>query len=508
MSTAGSKRKYLLFKAGDGRPDHLKPCAFHFSPAGCRGGATCKFSHDPNAQNSSAEESTSIAAVSSKAAPVSHTARSVPPPAAVKVSEARPVASKASMPANRKSSSNSDSDSSSDSDEDLDTPLPSKKQNTTKSVPVRVVPDVPPGLSVQAPAPVAGPSYSAMEAMFQSQMQAMLAQQKLEYDRTFSEQMKVIEALQTKPAPAKATPAKVVKVKADSSVSNTRVKEQSVPKTTPKTPASAIKRADDDDDGAFLFQAVDSVLNQNQTPSPTKATKQPQLSQLQQQLNLNSSKPDMHTFSALPASTVASTPAHDRKRKSVQLSSSNTVVSESVVPAATAEATPTAYSKFAPEVAHLLKQKKLSWPDLVKLTKASARYASDFVFQTDASWVSTRSLAEFKGKAPKDIIAIDCEMCQSEDPLTGTKDHAALVRVSVVNGQNPDEVLLDKLVRPVWPISDMRTHIHGISADDVEKVNYSLRHAQAEILALCSDQTIIVGHGIQNDLKALKLDHK
>jgi RNA exonuclease 1 len=67
---------------------------------------------------------------------------------------------------------------------------------------------------------------------------------------------------------------------------------------------------------------------------------------------------------------------------------------------------------------------------------------------------------------------------------------------------------MDKLVRPAWPISDMRTGIHGIAIEDIENVTYTLRHAQAEILSFCSNQTIIVGHGIHNDLKALKLNHK
>ena len=56
-----------------------------------------------------------------------------------------------------------------------------------------------------------------------------------------------------------------------------------------------------------------------------------------------------------------------------------------------------------------------------------------------------------KGKKLPQVVAIDCEMCQTEDPLTGAKDNSALVRLSIVNGLDLDEVatglaVLDMLV--------------------------------------------------------------
>lgn len=55
---ADKKRKYLLFKKDDGRPDHLKPCAFFASDAGCKNGSKCKFSHDPAIMAGGSEPST------------------------------------------------------------------------------------------------------------------------------------------------------------------------------------------------------------------------------------------------------------------------------------------------------------------------------------------------------------------------------------------------------------------------------------------------------------------
>lgn len=150
------------------------------------------------------------------------------------------------------------------------------------------------------------------------------------------------------------------------------------------------------------------------------------------------------------------------------------------------------------------------------------------------------------------VLAIDCEMCETKDPVTGGRNGQTLIRMSVVNGLNRDEVsflsilvtqghnvflslcsslhpslhldilplslclyslgmrqvLIDTLVAPSWPITDMRTNIHGISADDLRPVNFTLRHAQAAMMSLCADNTVIIGHAVHHDLRSLKFNHR
>lgn len=98
-------------------------------------------------------------------------------------------------------------------------------------------------------------------------------------------------------------------------------------------------------------------------------------------------------------------------------------------------------------------------------------------------------------------------MCQTTDPVTGVVDQQALVRFSVVNGLNPEEVIIDTLVNPGLPVTDMRTHIHGITEEQTRGVHFTLRHAQAFLYNLVSDRTIIVGHALFNDLRCLKFNH-
>jgi len=79
--------------------------------------------------------------------------------------------------------------------------------------------------------------------------------------------------------------------------------------------------------------------------------------------------------------------------------------------------------------------------------------------------------------------------------------------MSVIDASKPDVVLLDTLVKPEWPVTDYRTRINGIEAAHLENVRFTMAHAQAFMLALCSEETVIIGHGINNDLAALQMVH-
>lgn len=156
------------------------------------------------------------------------------------------------------------------------------------------------------------------------------------------------------------------------------------------------------------------------------------------------------------------------------------------------------------------------WLAVVQQTQSHRRYSTDYNFikyrnQDDSigyasnTWVQTTPFHRSKADHPQ-VIAIDCEMCESKDPVSGKKDNRALCRVSVVDAET-DEVLLDTLVKPTWPVSDHRDWVNGITADDLTKVQFTLRHAQAFMMELCTEETVIVGHAVQNDLAALRIEH-
>lgn len=78
-----------------------------------------------------------------------------------------------------------------------------------------------------------------------------------------------------------------------------------------------------------------------------------------------------------------------------------------------------------------------------------------------------------------------------------------LARVSIVNWHG--HVLLDRFVKPMEKVTDYRTWVSGVRASDLSGAP-SFREVQDEVATLIKGR-VLVGHAIQNDLKALLLDH-
>lgn len=137
---------------------------------------------------------------------------------------------------------------------------------------------------------------------------------------------------------------------------------------------------------------------------------------------------------------------------------------------------------------------------LVRLTMEHPHFSLYYCFPSyDEEWITTKLGKVSKAMKSNTMIAIDCEMVLCED---GSE---TIVKVCAVDHNL--EVILDNLVNPNKAISDFRTEITGISAKDLEGVTCSLKDIQKSLKKLLSHGTILVGHSLHNDLKALKVDH-
>ncbi|KAL6498236.1 hypothetical protein OROGR_028633 [Orobanche gracilis] len=137
---------------------------------------------------------------------------------------------------------------------------------------------------------------------------------------------------------------------------------------------------------------------------------------------------------------------------------------------------------------------------LVRLTFEHPQYPIDYSFPShEEEWVVTKGRKKFKASRPTKLIAIDCEMVLCED---GTE---ALVKVCAVDRDL--QVKLDEVVNPNKAIDDYRTEITGISAEHLAGVTHSLDDVQISMKKLLSRDTILVGHSVNNDLQALKINH-
>ncbi len=98
-------------------------------------------------------------------------------------------------------------------------------------------------------------------------------------------------------------------------------------------------------------------------------------------------------------------------------------------------------------------------------------------------------------------LALDCEFVGIGSD--GSED--ALARVSLVNFHGA--VLYDVHVRPSDFVSDYRTAVSGVTAGQVHgRAAIPFKQAQREVAALLKER-ILVGHAVQNDLRALLLSH-
>lgn len=78
-----------------------------------------------------------------------------------------------------------------------------------------------------------------------------------------------------------------------------------------------------------------------------------------------------------------------------------------------------------------------------------------------------------------------------------------LTRVSVID--EDENVILDELVKPKNPIVDYHTQYSGITATHLEDVKTSLSDIQNKLQSLLCQNTILIGHSLENDLRALKV---
>lgn len=98
---------------------------------------------------------------------------------------------------------------------------------------------------------------------------------------------------------------------------------------------------------------------------------------------------------------------------------------------------------------------------------------------------------------PPSILAMDCEMVYTDVGLE-------VAKVSLVDTRG--RVAYNKYVFPNHPIVDYNTRYSGITPAHMEGA-VSFDVMQEELLDIIHKDTILIGHGLENDLRGLRLFH-
>jgi RNA exonuclease 1 len=97
------------------------------------------------------------------------------------------------------------------------------------------------------------------------------------------------------------------------------------------------------------------------------------------------------------------------------------------------------------------------------------------------------------------VVSLDCEMAYTTMGME-------LVRVTVLDDN--DRLVFDLLVRPEGEIYDFNTRFSGITLQKFEsQVTVSFDEAREMLRHYVSADTVIIGHGLENDLVALRILH-
>ncbi|KAF0271972.1 hypothetical protein FOG51_03353 [Hanseniaspora uvarum] len=117
----------------------------------------------------------------------------------------------------------------------------------------------------------------------------------------------------------------------------------------------------------------------------------------------------------------------------------------------------------------------------------------------ERSLISEYILEEDLEDGDKNILALDCEMGYT------TKGYE-MIRLTIVDFATEKSVF-DKIIKPVGKVLDLNTKFSGVS--EIPKDSLTFEEARKEYLnaKMINKNTIIVGHGLENDLQVMRITH-
>lgn len=109
---------------------------------------------------------------------------------------------------------------------------------------------------------------------------------------------------------------------------------------------------------------------------------------------------------------------------------------------------------------------------------------------------------QLAGRRP---LAIDCEMVKVAGVEPDDDPEYVLARISIRDWKH--QVILDELVKPPRPVVDYVTAYSGMTEAKLAGVETTLSDIQEKLLDLFTPDTILVGHSLDSDMRAMRVTH-
>lgn len=113
-------------------------------------------------------------------------------------------------------------------------------------------------------------------------------------------------------------------------------------------------------------------------------------------------------------------------------------------------------------------------------------------------FVTTTSKKCNKNSEEPNFYALDCEMVYTTVGIE-------IVRVTVINHEG--EEVYESKVKPFNPILDYKSKYSGITEESLRRCSKRLFEVQLDLLKIFDKDSVLIGHSLESDLKALKMVH-
>ena len=143
--------------------------------------------------------------------------------------------------------------------------------------------------------------------------------------------------------------------------------------------------------------------------------------------------------------------------------------------------------------------------DLVQ--KLEVKVLGQDEYTTGEVFIPTIISSRSQDPTPPSTFAIDCEMVE-------TSAGRELARITLIRFEPTEQdadgykVVLDLLVKPARTVLDYKTQYSGITAAMLEPITTRIEQVQIALVSIVGANDIMIGHSLENDLRALCLVHE